>query len=183
MKRGFTLTEAMIVVGVVSFFAWIILPPSIWHGGSARHNARRASCQSNLKQIGLALQQYAWDYDDQLPLRSWGRPVAAYTKSLPLFQCPETNATNGTSDYFFNARFVRAQLGLIKSPATLILFGDGQDDAPLDVTLTQLPTDWRTDESSPAYRHLDTANYLFADGHVKHLKANRVTKDFRMVTR
>ncbi len=182
MRRALTLVEALVMIGVVLFIGAILVPPGAFQGG-ARHNARRASCQSNLKQIGLAFSQYTQDYDDQLPLRTWAAPLIVYAKTDGIFQCYETNITNGTSDYFFNARFRKKTLSLIKSPTTLILFGDGQDDAPLDATLVQLPAAWRTDENSPSWRHLGIANYGFADGHVKHLKANRVTKDFRMVTR
>jgi prepilin-type processing-associated H-X9-DG protein len=49
--------------------------------------ARRASCQSNLKQIGLAIAQYTQDYDEKLPmvfnwtgsgLTSWDEMIAPY---------------------------------------------------------------------------------------------------------
>jgi prepilin-type processing-associated H-X9-DG protein len=38
----------------------------------ARENARRSSCQSNLKQIGLAIAQYTQDYDEMLPVVQCG---------------------------------------------------------------------------------------------------------------
>ena len=146
-------------------------------------NARRVRCQSNLKQIGLALQQYAQDYDEHLPLRRWETPLLDYTKES-IFQCPsaETNATGETGDYFFNNRFLGEPLGKITSPNTLIFVGDGLDNAT-DATLFSLPTRWRTVRDSPAWRHLDGANYSFADGHVKWLKVNRVNRDFRVVSR
>ncbi|RYX82985.1 DUF1559 domain-containing protein [bacterium] len=145
------------------------------------HNARRASCQSNLKQIGLALRQYSQDYDEKLPLRDWVTPVVFYAKSDMVFQCSETTITKGNNDYFFNSRFVEAATVTIASPKTLVLIGDGQDDGGLNATLAQLPSSWRADEKSPAWRHLDGANYGFADGHVKWMKVNRVNRDFRMV--
>jgi prepilin-type processing-associated H-X9-DG protein len=143
------------------------------------HNARRASCQSNLKQIGLAVAQYAQDYDEILPLRPWVVSLLPYTKSEQIFQCPEASATQGTTDYFWNRRFIGARQSTLNKPKTLILLGDGQDDAPLDVTLSSLPEAWRREENSPSHRHLSGANYGFADGHVKFLRPERVTRDFR----
>lgn len=169
-------------------FSWFVLAILFCFGAAilyspgcgSRGNARRSSCQSNLKQISLAVAQYASDYDDLLPQRYWSASLLPYTKSEQLFWCPETNATQGTSDYFWNARLNGTNKNLIAQPATLVLLGDGRDDAPLDATLNSFPNAWRRDENSPAWRHLDTANYAFADGHVKSLKANRVTRDLRM---
>ncbi len=147
------------------------------------HNARRSSCQSNLKQIGLAWLQYAQDHDERLPPGHWATAISPYLRGAKpddVFYCPETPYTSGTSDYFWNRRFSGKQQILISRPETLILLGDGQDNAPLDATLGSLPKTWRRDENSPAWRHLGTANYAFADGHVKSLKANWVTSYLRM---
>lgn len=54
MSRGFTLIELMTVVGVLSILTALLLPAV----QSAREGARRAKCQSNLHQIGLALESY-----------------------------------------------------------------------------------------------------------------------------
>lgn len=166
----------LVIVAFLSFGLVMLFPPR----NGSRHNARRSSCQSNLKQIGLAVAQYAQDYDEVLPSRHWGALLLPYTRTNAIFQCPETGATPDTSDYFWNSRFAGAPQSRISKPATLILLGDGRDDAPFDATLNSFPDAWRRDENSPAWRHLETANYAFADGHVKSLKANRVTRDLRM---
>ncbi len=54
-RRGFTLVELLVVIGVVSLLAAISLPAV----QSARESSRRAACAVNLRQIGLALQAYA----------------------------------------------------------------------------------------------------------------------------
>ena len=74
-------------------------------------------------------------------------------------------------------------MGDIEDPALRIFLGEGQDDAPLDTTLSQLPAAWGKDTKSSLWRHLDGANYGFADGHVKWLKANKASHDFQVVKR
>jgi prepilin-type processing-associated H-X9-DG protein len=61
----------------------------------ARENARRSSCASNLKQIGLAVMQYTQDYDEKMPNRrllndnnSWRTVIQPYLKSTQALVCP-----------------------------------------------------------------------------------------------
>jgi prepilin-type N-terminal cleavage/methylation domain-containing protein/prepilin-type processing-associated H-X9-DG protein len=59
-KRGFTLIELLVVIAIISILAAILFPVF----AQAREKARQASCQSNLKQIGLAVLQYQQDNDE-----------------------------------------------------------------------------------------------------------------------
>lgn len=63
-KRAFTLIELLVVIAIISILAAILFPVF----ARARENARRTSCLSNLKQIGLAVMQYVQDYDDTYPM-------------------------------------------------------------------------------------------------------------------
>lgn len=105
---GFTLIELLIVISIIALLAAILFPVF----NRARENARRASCQSNLKQIGLGLTQYLQDYDETFgpvtvgvyslastaagstPDRyKWMDAIFPYVKSEQIFNCPSHSTT------------------------------------------------------------------------------------------
>ena len=67
---AFTLIELLVVIAIIAILAAILFPVF----AQAREKARQAACLSNEKQIGLALQQYATDYDDGIP--AWSEVFA-----------------------------------------------------------------------------------------------------------
>ena len=67
---GFTLIELLVVIAIISILTAILFPVF----ARARENARRASCLSNLKQIGLGTMMYVQDYDEKFPLDVWESP-------------------------------------------------------------------------------------------------------------
>ena len=59
-SHGFTLIKLLVVIAIIAILAAILFPVF----AKARENARKSSCQSDLKQIAMALLQYAQDYDE-----------------------------------------------------------------------------------------------------------------------
>jgi len=77
MAQGFTLLELLVVVGVISILAALLLPPL----GRAKAKAQQAVCINNLRQIGLAVRTYAEDSSDAFPPATNNPPASfnAYT--------------------------------------------------------------------------------------------------------
>ncbi len=134
---GFTLIELLVVIAIIGILAAILFPVF----GRARENARRTSCLSNLKQIGLGLLQYTQDYDEQ-NTRSWyGSSRASnattsykwmdaiypYVKSEQVFNCPSHSLpiTISPSTSVFNTYKFRDGTRWGSYAANVTYFGDG----------------------------------------------------------
>ncbi len=123
---GFTLIELLVVIAIIALLAAILFPVF----ARARENARRSSCQSNVKQIMLGVAQYTQDYDENYPLRdasgvgNWPVLIMPYVKSIQLFQCPsDSSRTNmGSAPNNFHTSYIANSA--VATPASAFgLFG------------------------------------------------------------
>ena len=142
MKRAFTLIEVLIVLFVIGVLAALLFPTF----ERARSNARRSSCQSNLKQIGLGFMQYNRDYDEMFPLAyadsdgsgaynpnfdaGWMQILQPYIKSTTIFQCPSETSPYSpplqATDYWYSAPVAQINhMSKIVHLERSVLCGDG----------------------------------------------------------
>jgi len=165
-RQGFTLIELLIVIVIIAILAALLFPVF----ARAREQARKTRCGSNLRQIGLALEMYASDYDGLLPLAystpsQDGQPgivvlLLPYVKNRELFRCPSDVAkkwqTEGTSyDYGF---------GLLSPP---LVAGLPPQPQPLDSPWNTDPSKYVVSADFEPKWHTPGPNLLFCDGHVK----------------
>jgi len=197
--KGFTLIELLVVIAIIAILAAILFPVF----ARARENARRSSCQQNIRQIGLAIKQYLSDYDESFPqvsvlagpdtsLTPWGWADACqpYVRNTQLFQCPSDSAQPGPgaftgsdanyTDYFYNSKLSGQNESALQYIASTVMLGDGTpgnatlaaDGEPASGDIAAIEQAGTSTGVGAATRHLDGANYAFADGHVKWLKGS-----------
>ena len=106
VSRGFTLIELLVVIAIIAILAAILFPVF----ARARENARRTSCLSNLKQIGLGAMQYSQDYDEYY--------VAAYQKGSGSNHALTTDPA--LPGYYFYMSFGQGSAGRVISWQDLI---------------------------------------------------------------
>ena len=123
MKRthGFTRTEMTVVLGGAAILAATIFPLAVRAQNAAQMSDPMATCQSNLKQVGLGILQYVQDYDEKYPMAtyannrtSWRSAIEPYIASVNVFQCPSNPN-----------RFQKTQSDALKRPGTARMLRPG----------------------------------------------------------
>jgi len=141
-RYGFTLVELLVVIAVLALLAGILLPVL----ARVRESARKTSCASNLRQIGVGLQLYVDDHDSSYPVpllepppeseeeeeeegewdpgaSDWEEAVQPYLRcEEPVFRCPSDPSPVeffGMS-YTFNASFIGLNASTLTHPTETI---------------------------------------------------------------
>ena len=218
-RKAFTLIELLVVIAIIAILAAILFPVF----ERAREKANQASCQSNLKQIGLAFHMYASDYDTRLPMlctqqpEHWGACVyylstypekdpingrwyqvlQPYMKNEQIFVCPSRNkwslsyqvwaCYNGSQPFPLirgghGAPYLPCLENDIVYPGNTILVTDSSGDGYYKALIFPGQGQYDPNIYGPQrFRHNETLNALFCDGHVKAKRQGSVkVKEFNV---
>jgi prepilin-type processing-associated H-X9-DG protein len=137
--------DTMSQVGTSAILAGMLLPAL----NQAREKARRISCTSNLKQIGLSLKMYAMDHKDNFPEADNSAGLNElvqddYLTDLRAYTCPSTSTPAGQGE-------------LQEANSSYIYLGGSSEMMNPDIPLAF---------DKPG-NHNGYVNVLFLDGHVK----------------
>jgi prepilin-type N-terminal cleavage/methylation domain-containing protein/prepilin-type processing-associated H-X9-DG protein len=182
VKYGFTLIELLVVIAIIAILAAILFPVF----ARARENARRASCQNNLKQIGLGIMQYTQDYDERMPgstANNGGDSYKAlydytepYLKSQQIFKCPSDSTANKYS-YGYNYVYLAPNgisnaiaIAKIQTPAETVMLVDNLAGSTQDYVYSARY--WRANGGATVYGNSGstTEAYKYGDVDPRHLE-------------
>ncbi|HEX2999316.1 MAG TPA: DUF1559 domain-containing protein [Armatimonadota bacterium] len=184
-------------MAIIAILAAILFPVF----ARARENARKATCQSNLKQIATGISMYVQDYDEKFPYLNynggntlgyhWQDLTAPYTKNTEIWRCPSANDAVANSGLWteangFKRRYVHYAWnedahGRSMSECSHV----AETYLVMDKGNAQCFTGWwdwkgraqntfNSSSVSVTGPHMDGKNVGFVDGHVKWMRSDAI---------
>jgi len=177
-RTGFTLIELLVVIAIIAILAAILFPVF----AKAREKARAASCQSNEKQLALAVLMYSQDYDEStaphyIITDGWAQViqppdlVQPYIKNTQMLICPSSETVYGyqrcNSGHIHvpAASICNVKIGTLREASVAAMFFDAFGHSTCqDIQFDQSRS---CGPNHPYWVHNNGSNVSFWDGHVK----------------
>ena len=198
-RMGFTLIELLVVIAIIAILAAILFPVF----ARAREKARQTTCQSNLKQLGLAILMYTDDYEGAMPLWSlvggdtqgngrlpgppytWDEQIQAYSRNKSLLICPSNPFGRDKRSYSLPRYVSGIALDMPYNASNVVMLFEKGSYPPFsweDATAENFKQS-TANASNPneSTFHNGGKNFCFLDGHVKFYA--KTAGPFAVVTR
>lgn len=181
LRQGVTFFEVLSVVCIIAVMAAILFP--IFQ--RVRESPHHGSCQSNLKQLGLAYIQYTQDSNEVFPSgmnaagNGWAGKLYPFVKATGVYRCTSETAPSPAVSYAQNQNLTGQFLSTLAAPAATVELYEFttpncDPSTPETVSATGLAAPQNSSRhGSPAQPY--GLNFAAVDGHVKYLGPAQVS--------